>query len=73
MTSIIGTGLQLVGATTVVVGPILWLAQPTMSPRGRSRVGIELARDAYRRAVPRSHPADSYPETTHVEAPTEGE
>jgi hypothetical protein len=68
---VIATGLQLIGATTVVVGPVLWLAQPTLTPRGRSRKGIDLAVRGYRRAIPRSHPADGYPS---AKAPaTEGE
>lgn len=62
MMDVLATGLQLVGATTLLVGPLLWLSQPTLTPRGRSRRGIDLARRAYRRAIPRSHPAEGFPD-----------
>ena len=61
-TDLLVTGGMLVVGTAVVVPPFLYLAAPTLTETGTSRVGIKLLKRAYRSLVPRSHPAEAYPE-----------
>jgi hypothetical protein len=55
------TGLGLAAGTFVLALPVLYLTAPVHTDRGRSRVGIELARDAYDRLIPRSRPTEPHP------------
>lgn len=60
--SLIATGLALTAGTVAVAGPLLYLAAPVATNRGRQRLGAKVVRQVYRRGIQRRDPGERHPE-----------